>query len=119
MLKAIKDRPGLNKKGKLYVIIGRRTFSSAVLNAMDLRNETEAILVGEPTGGKPNHFGEVKNDRLTNSGLRFTWSVKYFTVTDGDPASIFPDVDVRNTIDDYRAGNDVVLKEIFEAASRR
>ena len=36
----------MNRKGSLFVIIGRRTFSSAILNALRLRNETAATLVG-------------------------------------------------------------------------
>ena len=50
----------VNRKGRLFVILGRRTFSSAVLNALDLKKKTQAIFYGEPTGGKPNHFGEKK-----------------------------------------------------------
>ena len=43
------------------LLIGRATFSSAQMNAQQFRDRTKAILVGEPTGQKPNHFGEIKN----------------------------------------------------------
>ena len=42
------------------------------------QNDTEAIFIGEPTGGRPNHFGEVKSFNLPNSGLSVRYSTKYF-----------------------------------------
>jgi len=47
----------VNQPGKLFVIIGRSTFSAAVFLVGDLVKHTRAIFVGEPTGGKPNHYG--------------------------------------------------------------
>lgn len=58
--KYLKKNPSI----KTYVITGRNTFSSAVLNAMDLKRLTNAVFVGEETAGKPNHFGEVKAFQL-------------------------------------------------------
>ena len=34
-----------NRKGRLYVLVGRRTFSAAMVNAIDFRKRTNAILV--------------------------------------------------------------------------
>jgi hypothetical protein len=42
------------------VIIGGRTFSAAMTNAIDFRKETKAILVGEPAGERPNGYQETK-----------------------------------------------------------
>jgi tetratricopeptide (TPR) repeat protein len=47
----------VNQPGKLFVIIGRSTFSAAVWLVGDLEKHTRAIFVGEPTGGKQNHYG--------------------------------------------------------------
>jgi tetratricopeptide (TPR) repeat protein len=47
----------VNQPGKLFVIIGRSTFSAAVWLVGDLEKHTRAIFIGEPTGGKPNHYG--------------------------------------------------------------
>lgn len=52
--------------GKIYCCIGCQTFSSGLLNAIQLKEELGAKLVGEPTGGKPNSFGEVKELILPN-----------------------------------------------------
>lgn len=37
LIPGIKQRPGIDKKGHLFVVIGRRTFSAAMTNAIDLR----------------------------------------------------------------------------------
>jgi len=93
----------LQKKEKfeVYVLIGRETFSSAILNTIELKKKTKAILVGEPTGGKPNHYGEVKTFNLPNSGLRVTYSSKYFKHFPDDTDSLYPDIAVKHSIIDY------------------
>ena len=48
----------VNQKGKLYVIIGRRTYSAAQNMATYFERYTNAIFVGEPTGSSPNFVGE-------------------------------------------------------------
>ena len=53
LIQPLKKQPALNQKGRLFVIIGRQTFSAAMVNAIDFRKETNAILVGEPIGERP------------------------------------------------------------------
>lgn len=48
----------INRAGKLFVIIGRRTFSAAQDAAALLERHTNVIFVGEPTGSSPNYIGE-------------------------------------------------------------
>ncbi len=48
----------LQKQGSLFVIIGRATFSAAQNTTSELERRTKAILVGEPTGSRPNFIGE-------------------------------------------------------------
>lgn len=104
----------LNKKGKLFVIIGRRTFSSAVLNAIELNNNTDAIFVGEPTGGKPNHYGEVKSFELPNNKINVRYSSKYFKNYDKDIDTFVPDKNIELTIEDYINNVDPVLEYILQ-----
>lgn len=52
---------------KIHTIIWRKTFSSAILNAINY------ILVVESTGGQPNHFGQVKEINLSNTNGRKYW----------------------------------------------
>jgi hypothetical protein len=105
---------GINRKGRLFVILGRRTFSSAVLNAIDLKKKTEAVFYGEPTGGKPNHYGEIQTLTLPHLGLKVSYSTKYFQFVEGDEPSLTPDVLVELTLDDYLAPRDPVLEAILK-----
>ena len=78
LIDGLARRERINQKGKLYALIGRRTFSSAMMNAYQLTNATKCLLVGEPTGGTPNGYGEVKQFRLPNSKLNVQYSTKLF-----------------------------------------
>jgi hypothetical protein len=130
----------LNRRGALFVVVGRGTFSSAVLNALELVQETEAIFVGEPTSGSLAHYGEVQSFVLPNSGMRVNYSTKYFStslfgmshMTVGDvlgacgytlslfpvsasPATTFePEIHIAPTGADYAAGRDPVLEYILD-----
>jgi hypothetical protein len=108
-LEKIKKRDAINQKGRLFVLVGRRTFSSAVLNALEMKNQTEALIAGEPTGGKPNHFGEIRLLRLPNSGLPVQYSTKYFSVSDEDTPSLIPDIAVEMNLQHFLNGIDPVL----------
>ena len=103
-----------NQRGKLFGIIGTATFSSAVLNAIELSQETEAVLVGSPTAGRPNHFGELRQIALPNVGVPAWCSTKRFRRVDGDPDAFEPDLVVELTMDDYRAGRDPVLQAVLD-----
>ena len=113
LLTGIKRRPAINQRGHLFVIIGRRTFSSAILNAVELQNETKALLVGEPTGGKPNHYGEVRNFTLPYSGVRVYYSTKYFHNSPQETPSLIPDIQVEMSFKDYLNHRDPVLERIL------
>ena len=107
--------PKINKPERLFVIIGRKTFSSATLNASEMKALTRATFVGEPTGGKPNHFGEVRSLVLLNSGLTVRYCTKKFERVKGsDPPSIMPDIEVEPTFDDWSKGRDPVLQAILK-----
>lgn len=113
LITGIKQRAALNQRGRLFVIVGRGTFSSAVLNALDFKNKTQAIFVGEPTGGKPNHYGEFEEFTLPHSRLRVGYSTKYFSYSQDDTPSFVPDVLVELSSADYFAGRDPVLEAIL------
>ncbi len=102
----------VHPKIKTYVVIGRSTFSSAILNAMDFKRLTNAVFVGEETAGKPNHFGEVRKFQLPNSKLDVSYSTKYFQRTDEDVNTIAPDVVVEMSFSDFVRGIDPVYEWI-------
>ena len=103
----------ISRKGRLFVLIGRKTFSSAAKNTIQLRRRTEAIFVGEPTGQKPNTFGEIKRFELPNSKIPVSYSTKYFRMMADDPASFVPDIRVDLSSADYFAGRDPVLEAVL------
>ncbi|WP_288221242.1 S41 family peptidase [uncultured Clostridium sp.] len=98
----VKKNNNLNKKENLKVIIGRETFSSALLNAYDFKNNTNAKIVGEPSGGKPNCYGEILKLTLPNSKLLVTYSTKFYKLIEDDLIdSLYPDELIFETIEDY------------------
>jgi tetratricopeptide (TPR) repeat protein len=62
--------PEISRRGALFVIIGRLTFSAAQNTATAIGRETEPIFVGEPTGSRPNFTGETIPFELPYSKLR-------------------------------------------------
>jgi hypothetical protein len=112
LAKKVSEIDNINQQGKIFVIIGKRTYSSAIINSIDFKNYTEAILVGEPTSGRPNHFGEVKKIKLPNSGLSVNYSTKYFKYMEEDPDSLMPDINVEMTFNDFASGKDPMLDAI-------
>lgn len=97
-----------NPTTKLYVVLGRSTFSSAILNAIDFKRMTNAVFVGEETSGKPNHFGEVKQLQLPSSKLACSYSTKYFRVIDEDTNTFSPDVKIEMSFSEFMKGIDPV-----------
>lgn len=98
----IKNNKEINNKENLKVIIGRETFSSALLNAYDFKNNTNAKIIGEPSGGKPNCYGEILRITLPNSKLLVTYSTRFYNLIDDDRVdALYPDEIVLETIEDY------------------
>ena len=62
--------PLINRRGALFVIIGRLTFSAAQNTVTAIDRETSAIFVGEPTGSRPNFIGESIYFELPYSKVR-------------------------------------------------
>lgn len=99
-------------KGKVYLLVGSNTFSSAIMFATTVKDNHLATLVGEiPANGHPNHFGEMYGGSAPNTGLVFNFGVKEW---------IRPD----NTQKDNRLIPDIflplpLLKEEIVAALRK
>lgn len=104
----------LNKKGKIFVLIGRATFSSAIMNAIKLKKETKAILVGETTAGTINHYGEVRAFRLPNTKLEVNYSTQYWENWKGHDGPLVPEVKIAKNLSDLLKGNDKVLNYVMQ-----
>jgi hypothetical protein len=101
-------------KGNFYVIIGRGTFSAAQTLVTRLEATTDVILVGEPTGGSPNHFGDSVKLQLPHSGLTLAVSSLYHNDAPGDNrTTIEPQLLAPLSSKDYFSGRDPALEAIL------
>ena len=104
----------INQKGRLFVVLGRRTFSAAQNLVNEIENYTEAIFVGEPTAENVNFYGDSREEVLPNSKLpvRLSWA----WWQDKNPRDTrqwtAPDIAVNMTFADYVSNNDPVLSAI-------
>lgn len=105
---------GIDRPRHLYVAIGRETFSAGMLNAVELKNELAAVLVGEPTGGRPNAYSEDgPRIVLPNSHLVVHVSIRYYRLVDEDTPGLMPDRRINVTWADFVSGRDPVLDWIL------
>ncbi|OON90272.1 MAG: hypothetical protein ATN32_00555 [Candidatus Epulonipiscium fishelsonii] len=113
LLKMLKDQQNI-QKFKVYTLIGSSTFSSAVLNTWDTKTILNSTLVGTPTGGNINHFGEVRSVQLTSLPLVMNYSTKYFNIVPNyTKGAIYPDVKVNQLLEDYNNGIDSPVEWII------
>ncbi len=119
LLEALHKNPALRPRGELYGLISRGTFSSGLLNAIQLRRDFHALLAGEPTVEKPNHYGEMRAFSLPNSAIAVHYSTKYFPELKDDPPALMPDLRIPLTAADYFAGRDPVLEAILKRLNHK
>lgn len=110
LISGLQGRASWRSRGRVIGLIGDATFSSAVWTATDLQR-LGAVLMGAPTGGRPNGHGNVQALVLPNSRVAVSYSTTYFRILQGsDPVSLMPEVAVEPTIEDLRTGRDVLLE---------
>lgn len=105
----------IDRRGKLFTIIGRRTFSAAQNLVNDLESYTRAIFVGEPTAGNPNFYGDPTGIVLPNSGIAVGVSTLWWQDLDPRDAREWtgPRLAVGLGFEDFRAGTDPALEAIL------
>ena len=113
LLAAMKTHPILTRKGHLFVLTSRETFSSAFIEEWRLKRQFHAQIAGEASAQRPNSYGDVRTFRLPNSKLEVRYCTKYFQFARGDPDSLAPDLPVELTARDYFAGRDPVLDRVL------
>ena len=113
VVEQVKRRPAIDQKGRLFVVIGRQTFSAALANAIDFKKETNAILVGEPIGERPNSYSENDEMTLPHSRLVVSYSTKYYKFLEADVPAFMPDHRIDPSWPDFQAGRDAVMEWIL------
>jgi len=112
MIKMLKEEKK-KKNFKVYTLIGKQTFSSAIINSIETKDELESTLVGTATGGNVNGYGELKSFDLKNHSMLVYYSTKYFELIKGyEKDSLYPDVEIVQSFDDYNKGIDVEIEFI-------
>ena len=111
LLNELKDRQQYLEEGRVFVLVGRRTYSAALTNAIQLR-KLGARTVGEPSRGKPNHPSEGRDIKLKRNKLWVTVSTEQVNrdIELGDVEFIPIELPVEMTIGDFIAGKDAALE---------
>jgi hypothetical protein len=107
--------PEVDRPGRLFVLIGRRTFSAAGNVVTRLEQRTGATFVGEPTGASPNQFGDSDPIRLPHAGLEVYVPTRYweFSTPDDPRLTHEPDLRIDLASTDFFAGRDPVLEAVL------
>ena len=105
----------INKIGKLFVIIGRRTFSACQNLVNELDNYTNVIFAGEPTAENINFWGDNRPVKLPNSNINISLSYLWWQ---DKPALenakwIAPSIPVSMSFDEYSNNQDPVLESVL------
>jgi hypothetical protein len=114
LVRPIKNLAAINKKGHLFVLIGTNTFSAAMSNAAHFRYQTEALLVGQPIGERPNSYQEAREMKLPNSRLAVRYSIKFYKFVESGENVIRPDHEIVPTWEDFKSGKDPVLDWVLQ-----
>ena len=103
-----------NRAGRLFTIAGRTTFSAAMTFSLQLEKHTQTLFVGEPTGSKPNHYGDSRKTLLPNSNVTLRISSLYWQWSPRDTRPwIAPHIEAPPTREAELAGDDPALARIL------
>jgi len=104
-----------NPDGKLFVIVGRGTYSAAHSLLTKLNGLTNAVIVGEPSGSRPNAISEAGWFKLPYSGLMGLASSQFHQTSSAEDHRIWiaPHIPVHLSSSDYFAGTDPALEAVF------
>ncbi|MBN8584506.1 MAG: hypothetical protein J0M37_05370 [Ignavibacteria bacterium] len=111
----ISNNKRINRKGKLFVIIGKQTFSAASYLTTKLEFNTKAIFAGEPTGASPNHYGDNRPLILPNSKLEVRLSSIFWqnSFPVDNRKATEPHIKIELSSADYFSGKDPVLDAVL------
>lgn len=105
---ALQRWSGISEFGKAFFLVGRKTYSAAILLLLELEKNANVIFVGEEIGGKPAHIGDSQRFLLPNSKLTMRVSVAEHRDWTGmtDRSSVWLHYPVPLTHEDFSSGKD-------------
>jgi len=98
------------KNKQIDLLIGKATFSSGVLNSIDIRDLLNAKVYGEDSGEKVNSFGEIISFTLPFSNLEIAYSTKEYIMNKNNDGPMKPDIYCTQTYSDYENGIDTCME---------
>ena len=107
----------VNRRGKLYLLIGRATFSAAANFAAEIDRDTRAVFIGEPTGGGVETYGDTVPVLLPSLGWYVYIASRYHERKRGPNdhrLAVAPHVRVEFTAAQYFIGRDPVLERALK-----
>ena len=106
--------------GRIYVLMGRNTFSAAQFFLGQMDRYTNAIFAGEPSSSRPNFVGEETGVELPWSGAIGSISDQYHESIPGDTREwIEPAIKLSLSSEDYFANRDPLLEKVLAHARRK
>lgn len=114
MHEAVRKFVTMTPNGRVFVLAGRGTFSAGQNLLTKLTEYANPIVVGEPSGSRPNHIGEAGWVRLPNSGLMVIISTQFHQTSRAEDQRkwIAPHMPVPLSSEDYFSGKDPALEEV-------
>lgn len=102
-----------SQKFDSYTLIGNDTFSSGVATAAHINNKLINTLYGSPTGGKPNSYGATEYKELESPFKLYKTYMYYRCTPYDDMMTLYPDITVEQTYEDYKNKVDTVVEEVL------
>jgi len=105
----------INKRGKLFIIMGRNTFSAASNFIGQMIRHTDVITVGEPASGPLNWFSDIERLLLPSGRIGIDISTMYWQEGHSLDARGYcpPEYTVLVTAEDFFSGRDRALEAIL------
>lgn len=124
MLKLLVKFEANNPEGKIFVLMGRATYSAAQNLLTEISTQTNAILVGEPSSSKPTFVGEAGWFQLPYSGLIGITASQFHKSSEAEDFRkwIAPHIPVSLSSTDYFSGNDKaldIIKDVINTSESR
>ena len=111
----------LDTRGRLFVLVGRRTYSAAVIFLTELVVHTNAVVLGDPPGCAFNFFSDaVSRGPLPNTGLGLMVASRQIdNAWSPDTVYFPPDIPAPFSSGDYFGGRDPALEIALHGGDTR
>jgi hypothetical protein len=121
----------INRRGRLFVIVGRCTFSAGLYHAAQLKQFTQAMFVGEPVGDRLDYWAEGGEIVLPNSRAVICYANGFHRYSGREypeyrpyyeelnTPSLAPDISAPMSSAEYFSGRDPALEAIEARVGRK